>query len=114
MQSIAQQLAVISSHAETQRKERATQAANEKVKQAKRVATRQKQWASRKAKTTLSAELIARLPSGLDNAISAPEISKLFADFPHAPTGLSSALTVLCGTGQIKRTGECRAYRYYV
>lgn len=114
MLSLAQQLDTISRHAAALNAQRAELVKLEQARQAKAAESRQKQWASQKAKTGLTAALLARLPAGPANAISVADIHRLFADFPHAPTGISSALTVLCKTGDIKRTGERRAYRYYV
>lgn len=114
MFSVASQLRAASHHAACLSAERALKDEQARASKAKAEATRQKQWATRKANTGLVQELVARLPVGKANAISLAQVEALFADFPHAPTGLSSALSGLCKTGDVLRIGDRRAYRYYV
>lgn len=58
--------------------------------------------------------LLDRLPKTEKAAIPLSAIETLFADYKTCPSGISSALTVLCKEKQVLRTGERRAYRYYV
>ncbi|RIX47466.1 MAG: hypothetical protein D3M94_07275 [Rhodocyclales bacterium GT-UBC] len=58
--------------------------------------------------------LLDRLPKAKEQAIPLQVIETLFADYKTCPSGISSALSVLCKEKQVLRTGERRAYNYYV
>lgn len=114
MSLLAFQLSAAISHstqlAEAKAKAKAEEAERQAIAKAKR---QQKASIRAAAAPNIKQVLLDRLPKTEDKAIPLSVIETLFADYKTCPSGISSALTVLCKGKQVLRTGERRSYRYY-
>jgi len=118
MHTVAQQLDLISQHIQRAAAERERQAQTERMLAERSAEARRRAWQTRKdsgkyAPTGLIGAVLNRMPVGIDNAIFHWQVEALVADVPHAPYGLSEALSRLRDRGLIARTGERRQYRYF-
>ena len=112
MISLARQLEMASVNAARLAAVKGELEARARATQAKRIG--RKRGPVTETRTFLRDLLLARIPAGSDKAISLTQVVSLFADCDYLPTGISSALTALCETGEVKRTGSRRHYRYYI
>lgn len=113
MHSLVQQLTQASRYAQREADRIATEA---RIKAERQKETRAKQWASRKAGGNgVAEELLKRLPTTKEGALSLPAIEAMMKASGIQQTGISSALSVLVNKHKaVARIGEKRAYRYYV
>lgn len=115
MISVAEQLKMVAENVARLDAQRRAAEVERQVKTERERQARQKQWATRKGEPNqLRNVLLERLPRGKDLAIPVAGVMALFSDYDFAPTGISSALSILCKAGLIQRLGERFSYRYYV
>lgn len=111
MSLLALQLSAAISHSTQLSEMKAEETERKEIAKAKR---QQKASIRAAAAPNIKQVLLARLPKTEKAAIPLSAIETLFADYKTCPSGISSALTVLCKEKQVLRIGERRAYRYYV
>lgn len=113
MISLAAQITAASRYAQ---READRIAAENRLKAERQAETRAKQWASRKAGGNGCAEeLLKRLPTTQETAVSLATIKQLMADLDAKESSISGALSILVNKQKrVARIGEKREYRYYL
>lgn len=113
MISLADQITSASRYAQ---REAAQRAAEARLKAERQAETRAKQWASRKAGGNgVADELLKRLPTTRETAVSLATIKHLMADIDAPESSISGALSILVTKQKrVQRIGERRDYRYYL
>lgn len=112
MISLAAQITAASRYAQ---READRIAAENRIKAERQAETRAKQWASRKAGGNgISDELLKRLPTAKEKAITLAQIKHLLRDLEARDGSISGALPILVKAKRVQRTGERRDYRYYL